>query len=55
MSNPEEQGEEAGGWEVQDGEDICIPEPIYADVWQKPSQYCKEIILQLKYKLIFKN
>ena len=22
--------------------------PIHADVWQKPSQYCKVIILQLK-------
>jgi len=28
---------------------------IYADVWQKPTQYCKEIILQLKInKLKFK-
>ena len=22
--------------------------PIHVDVWQKPSQYCKVIILQLK-------
>ena len=22
--------------------------PIHVDVWQKPSQYCKAIILQLK-------
>ena len=22
--------------------------PIHADIWQKPSQYCKVIILQLK-------
>jgi hypothetical protein len=25
----------------------------YIDVWQKPSQCCKVIILQLKYKLFF--
>ena len=23
---------------------------IHVDVWQKPKQYCKAIILQLKYK-----
>ena len=25
--------------------------PIHADVWQRPSQYCKVIILQMKYFL----
>ena len=34
--------------EVQEGEGICIP---MADVWQKPMQHCKAIILQLKMKL----
>ena len=30
---------------VQGVEDICL---IHDDVWQKPTQYCKAIILQLK-------
>ena len=35
--------------EVQEGGDICIPMVIHDDVWQqKPTQYCKAIILQLK-------
>ena len=28
---------------------------IYADVWQKPIQYCKAIILQLKINNFFKG
>ena len=28
---------------------------IHADVWQKPTQYCKAIILQLKINKFFKN
>ena len=28
---------------------------IYADVWQKPIQYCKAIILQLKTNNFFKG
>ena len=28
---------------------------IYADVWQKPIQYCKAIILQLKIDNFFKK
>ena len=28
---------------------------IYADVWQKPIQYCKVIILQLKIDNFFKK
>ena len=29
---------------------------IHVDIWQKPTQYCKAIIFQLKInKLIFKN
>ena len=37
------------GWEeVHEGGDIWIPMAIHVDVWQKPTQYCKVIILQLK-------
>ena len=28
---------------------------IHVDVWQKPTQYCKAIILQLKMNTLFKN
>ena len=28
---------------------------IHADVWQKPTQYCKAILLQLKMNENFKN
>ena len=31
---------------VQEGGDICIPVLIGVDVWQRPTQYCKAIILQ---------
>ena len=34
-----------GGREVQEEGDICVP---IADSWQKPTQYCKAIVLQLK-------
>ena len=40
-------GREVGGgsgW----GETHVSPWPIHIDVWQKPSQYCKVVILQLK-------
>ena len=33
---------------VQDGGAQGHPWLIHVDVWQKPSQYCKVIILQLK-------
>ena len=36
-----------GGREVQDGGDIYLW-MIHVDVWRKPTQYCKAIILQLK-------
>ena len=39
---------------VQDEGDTCILWPIHVDVWQKPSLYCKVIILQLKLKKILK-
>ena len=43
------------GWEVggrfkREGMYI-YPWPIHVDVWQKPTQYCKAIILQLKINL----
>ena len=35
--------------EVQEGGDICIPMGDSCfDVWQKPTQYCKATVLQLK-------
>ena len=37
-----------GGREVHEGGEICIPMLIHNDVWQRPTQYCKAIILQLK-------
>ena len=44
--SPEGWGGESGG-EVQDGGHVC-PWLIHVDVWQKPPQYCKGIIIQLK-------
>ena len=46
--NPEGQGGQGDGRGVHDGGDSCIPMPIHVDVWQKPSQYCKLVIVQLK-------
>ena len=37
-----------GGKGVQDGGNICVSMAIHIDVWQKPTQHCKAIILQLK-------
>ena len=34
------------------GGDICLLWLIHADLWQKPIQYCKAIILQLKKKIL---
>ena len=42
-----ERGEE-GGRGSQDAEDTRIPTLIHVGVWQKPPQYCKGIVLQLK-------
>ena len=45
-----EEWEWVGGQrEVQEGGDLCI-QLIHVDVWQKPTQCCKAIILQLKKK-----
>jgi len=40
-------GREAGGRFKREGTDVYL-RPIHTDVWQKPTQYCKAIILQLK-------
>ena len=45
--NLEGWGGEGGGRAVQDGGTHVYLWPILADVWQKPSQYFKVIILQL--------
>ena len=44
-----------GGWDaVRDGRDVQERRAyvylwlIHVDVWQKPTQYCKAIVLQLK-------
>ena len=41
-----------GREEVQGGEDICVLWLIHVDVWQKPTQRCKVLVLQLKINLI---
>ena len=46
--NPEGWGGEGGGRGFQDGVIHVHPWLINVDVWKKPSQYCKVIILQLK-------
>ena len=43
----------AGGRESQEGEDICMP-VADVSVWQKSTQYCKAIVLQLEINF-FKN
>ena len=45
--NSEGWGEEGGGKGVQDGGTHVYLWPIHVDVRQKPSQYCKVVILQL--------
>ena len=35
-------------WGGLEGRGRVLPTPIHADVWQKPTLYCKAIILQLK-------
>ena len=37
-----------GGEEVQEGGTYVYPWLIHVDIWQKPTQYCKVIIPQLK-------
>ena len=50
-------GDNLEGWdgvggrrEVQEGGTCVYLCPIHADVWQKPTQYCKAIIFRLKIK-----
>ena len=47
-NNPEGWGGEGGGRGVQDGGTHVYLWLIHVDVWQKPSQYCKVIMLQSK-------
>ena len=46
--NPEGWGGEGGGRVFGMGGTHIYPWLIHSDIWQKPSQYCKLIILQLK-------
>ena len=48
-------GECLGGWaelrgdgDIQEGGDVCSLWLIQVDVWQRPTQHCQAIILQLK-------
>ena len=43
-------GWEVGGRYKREGTYVCL-RLIHAEVWQKPTQYCKAIILQLKIDL----
>jgi len=44
-----------GGWgEVSEGGDTCLLWLTHVVVWQKPTQYCKAIILQLKINFLKK-
>ena len=44
-----------GEWEVQEEETYVYLRLIHTDVWQKPAQYWKAIILQLKINNFFKK
>ena len=46
--NPEGWDGEGDGWGVQDGWTHVHLWLTHGNVWQKPSQYCKVIIPQLK-------
>ena len=39
-------GREVGGRIRREGTHVCLWQ-IHADIWQRPSQYCKVIIFQL--------
>ena len=53
-NNLEEWDGKGCGKVVQEEGEICIPMADSCDVWQKPTQFCKAIILQLK-KINFKK
>ena len=44
-----------GGRKAQEGGDIIYLWLIHVNIWQKPTQYCKAIILQLKEIFFFKE
>ena len=44
-----------GGREVQEGGKCVFLQLIHVDIWQKPMQYCKAVILQLKINEISKG
>ena len=46
--NPEGWSEKKGGRRIQIGGIHVYLWPIHVAIWQKPSQYCETIILQLK-------
>ena len=48
-NNLEEWDGEGGGRELQEEGDICIPMADSCWCLQKPTQFCKAIIIQLKY------
>ena len=47
-------GREVGGRFKREGTYVCLW-LIHADIWQRPTQYCKAIILQLKINLKIKT
>ena len=47
-------GREVGGRFKREGTYVCLW-LIHADIWQRPTQYCKPIILQLKINLKIKT
>ena len=40
--------------QIQEGEDVCVP-MADSGIWQKLTEYCKAIILQLKINNFFKK
>ena len=53
--NLEALGGEEDEREIQEGGDILYLWLIHVNIWQKPTQYCKAIILQLKEIFFFKE
>ena len=47
--------ERVDGRQVKEGVDMSIPMADSADVWQKPIQHCKVVILQLKKNFLKKR
>ena len=54
-NNLEEWDGEENGSEVQEGGDVCTPMGDSCWFWQKPTQYCKAIILQLEVNTLKKK